>query len=163
MSNLGIYGFPAAVNPRGDGFDAVNLGPRWRDPTTRLNWPGTVGASSVANAEGEVYDLSPGGNTVLPCYLEWTVPLRAGQWAADVFGITGNNYGIAQVWFDGISLGTLDFYTAAAGSFIYGLVAVPVGDGPHTVRIGKTGTKNASSIEYYCAPTTITLHRIAGS
>lgn len=163
MSNLGLYGFPTAVNPRLDPYDAVNLGPRWRDPTTRMNWPGTVGASSVSNAEAEVYDLCPGGNTVLPCYLEWTVPLRAGQWATEVFGITGPNYGIAQVFLDGITLGTIDYYTAVATSLMTGLVAVPVGDGPHTVRIAKTGTKNASSTEYFCAPTTITLRRIAGS
>lgn len=163
MSNLGLYGYPSGLDARLDTYESVQLGPRWRDPTTRVNWPSAPGALAVAGAEAEVYDLSPSGS-LTPCYLEWTLFLRAGVWALTVAYLQSTLYGISQVWIDGTSLGTFDAYTAGAnnmGLFYAAPPGVVLGEGTHTVRLGKTGTKNASSTDYYSGPVNITLRRTA--
>lgn len=163
MSNLGLYGYPSGLDAGLDTYESVQLGPRWRDPTTRVNWPSAPGGLGLAGAESIVYDLSPSGS-LTPCYLEWSLFLRAGVWALTVAYLQSNLYGISQLWIDGTSLGTYDAYTAGAnnmGLFYAQPPGVALGEGMHTVRLGKTGTKNAAGADYYCGLVNITLRRTA--
>lgn len=157
MSNIGVYGFPA---PTVDQNTPVIVGPAWRDPTARFNWPSNPVTLFAVGATPNLYEVSPAGNTVLPCALEWSVFLRAGTWAAAVRVVLATNAGITGFWLDGMSLGTFDEYASGGNTYALGLAnTVPVGEGFHTLRVGKTGTKNGSSSDYYANVIDVTLRR----
>ena len=62
-----------------------------------------------------------------------------------LWGRTGPDMGIAGVWLDGVQIGTLDFYAAAAGKSAV-LVNYPaVALGIHRVKLTSTNTTNAAS------------------
>lgn len=161
MTNLGLLGYPQGVSPSVDLLNHVTLGPRYREPSRRINWPSAIGGLVANNSEAVFYDLTPLGAGV-PCALEWDVMLRAGVWSAVLTYLQSTQYGISQLWLDGQSLGTYDAYTAGANNsgIFYSGVNIPIAEGQHTVRLGKTGTKNASSTDYYTGFYSITLRRV---
>lgn len=65
-----------------------------------------------------------------------------------LYGYTASLYGIAQLYFDGVSQGTLDFYSAVATFQQLMWDSGDVAAGAHVLRLEYTGTKNASSTGY---------------
>lgn len=164
MSNIGLYGFPTATDPKLDIASPVVVGPMYREPTTRTNWPQNLiaGTGGTTGAEPTLADLTGAGNTVLPCSLEWVVPLRAGTWGHLARFWQSTLYGISEVFLDGISMGTFDGYNAATQTSISNIAVsklITVAEGNHTLKVAKTGTKNASGSDYYCGIIDITLRR----
>lgn len=164
MSNIGLLGFPPFGDPRVDPGKPLVFGPRHREPTTRINWPvGNIltGSGQLSNAEPMLWEYSSPGAAVSA--EEWVVPLAAGTWTITFLCPLGSNYGISVITLDGMTLLTQDQYTAGAlnsGAVIVLTTGVSVAEGLHTLRLAKTGTKNASSTEYFCGIASITLRRL---
>ena len=73
--------------------------------------------------------------------------LRAGTYTFRLRGLTTNAAGIATIYIDGVSQGTIDMYAAAAASGAGTLSITVVGDGYHKLNI-KMASKNGSSSNY---------------
>lgn len=163
MSNVGLLGFPPFGDPRVDPGKPLVVGPRHREPTTRINWPvGNIltGSSLLSNAEPMLWEYSNPGAAISA--EEWVVPLATGTWTVTYLCPLGSNYGISVVTLDGMILLTADQYTAGANNSgaVVAITGVTVAEGLHTLRLAKTGTKNASSTEFYCGIASITLRRL---
>jgi len=75
--------------------------------------------------------------------------LRAGTYTFRLRGLTTSTAGIATIYIDGVSQGTIDMYAAAAASGAGTLAITVTTDGYHTLNI-KMASKNASSSNYNC-------------
>lgn len=157
--NLGLFGYPMGVEP----VDAVNtfvLGIKYREPSYRSGWVATdIGATVASSTEPVVYEYSLAGATPLS-YQEWVLPLQAGLWSLVVNYTMGTNYGISQLWMDGMSLGTFEEYSATLNSNATYCPSIQLAEGLHTVKYGKTGTKNAASINYFAGLISIGGHKV---
>lgn len=127
----------------------------WHDPTRSSAW-----ANNFSKVNFMSYNLSPLGTAT--GYLEWDMWLPAGTYQCIIESLTSNNIGIGEVLVDGNSFGTYDPYGATANQrHDHRLATTQVlTAGLHTIRLYKTGTKNASSSQYYIAMTQITLVRL---
>lgn len=73
--------------------------------------------------------------------------LRAGSYTFRLRGLTTSASGIATIYIDGVSQGTIDMYAGAAASAANTLAITVISDGYHTLNI-KMASKNGSSSNY---------------
>lgn len=73
--------------------------------------------------------------------------LRAGTYTFRLRGLTTNAAGIATVYVDGVSQGTIDMYAVSAASGVGTLSIAVLTDGYHTLNL-KMASKNGSSSNY---------------
>lgn len=111
-------------------------------PSARNNW-----TKSISYGMGFGGDTSPA--TATPCWIEWGIWMPKGTYRAFLALRGTTSSGIAQLDFDGVSMGTFDTYRSPIQEGMTALVdlVVPV-DGWHKVRLHATGTKHASSSGY---------------
>lgn len=124
----------------------------WHDPIRRSSW-----ADNFVAGSGGRYNLSPTGATT-PCWLEWDLWLGAGTYRCLVQALRATTIGVSEVLVDGLTFGTWDGYAAGTTYVDYRLGTTrTLAEGLHTIRLAKTGTKNASATEYYVAMSELTL------
>lgn len=108
---------------------------------TNFTWSGSKGRVSTGGAYGGCYTRF----TVNDAYVEWTTICKQFTWCS--VKTTAN--GIANVYIDGVLDCTVDLYSASTlhRQHVYSK-EFPYG-GQHTIKVERSGTKNASSSDYY--------------
>lgn len=90
------------------------------------------------------------------------IPLLAGTWTVTVIGTTASDYGISTVQFDGVSVGTLDWYSAGTTqNVVKQITGITVATSTIYAVKFKMATKHASASSYKFAPALVTLRRTA--
>lgn len=109
---------------------------------------GVAGLLTGSDADnGDYFDI--GGDLVLD----------AGRYSVTVIYTKASQYGILDVKIDGVSIGTIDLYSAATtNNNVSTFTGVSLAAGPHSLRLAANG-KNASSGDYMLAIASITLTR----
>lgn len=93
-------------------------------------------------------------------YAEWPVLLCAGTWRIDAVGRVDDNRGISTFYFDGVSVGTMDWYSASQlDNQFKEITSITVAvSGRKTLRMA-SASKNGSSAGYYLTINTVVLTR----
>lgn len=127
--------------------------------TSALMIPSPTGVTIYDSADSSVLSYGTWGNTtdandyggshrvsnITNAYLSFTF-LGTG---INVYDYAFSNRGIVEIFIDGVSQGTYDCYTATAIYKRQLFTKTNLTYGYHTIKIVVTGTKNASSTEYY--------------
>lgn len=94
--------------------------------------------------------------------VSWEVSLSAGTWTFQLAHVLNANRGIYTVQIDGVTVGTIDGYTASGAPVTFSnITGISVASGGvHTVRL-LMATKNASSSAYYGTPSFLAFTRTA--
>lgn len=133
----------------------IDVAPWMRAYSSVGSWTRTANSS---NFTGAVY-LSDG---TLDNEIVYNVPLLAGTWTVSVIGITNSDYGISTVYFDGSSVGTMDWYSAGStNNVVKSITSISQGSDAIVAVKFKMATKHASSSSYKFAPALITFSRTA--
>lgn len=114
----------------------------WRDPTTSTTGSWNL-STSAGGADG--YVIQQTGSPNQNDQRTWTVWFAAGTWRLDLFFSSLTSGGILTFKIDGVSVGTVDTYSASATANNVGSVTgIVVTGGSHSVQM-IIATKNGSS------------------
>lgn len=92
----------------------------------------------------------------------WDITLGAGTWDFTLLCTTNSNQGIVTVSFDGVSVGTIDLYSAAlTQNVLKSITGISVASTAKVRLLLKMATKNASSSSYYGVISALGLRRTA--
>jgi hypothetical protein len=83
-------------------------------------------------------------------YVEWRLPLEAGNWAIEVTYVKAEDAGVMTFSLDGVDIGSVDAYAAAIEQNARApITGITVGSsGIHTLRV-RTDAKNIASSNYF--------------
>lgn len=145
-----------------DPNDLLGAAP-WRIDISPLTPPATQTNFSTLNTNasqlGNGYKASTGAQNA---EIGWDVLLAAGEWRVDVLGISGNDRGIITATLDGVTVGTMDYYSSV-GTFnvLKNISGITVDSTGKKRLLFKMATKHASSSSYHCNLTHVSLTRTA--
>jgi hypothetical protein len=127
-------------------------------PHAQTNW------STLQHGDSRYdYDSARQSSGAQNAEISWKVALEAGTWEFELIHGKGNNRGIYTVSLDGTSVGTIDGYTASAGTFndVSTITGISVATTSVKTLNLKMATKNASSSSYFGVINAIQLRRTA--
>ena len=108
----------------------------------QFNYNGTW---SYYNGEPKCYNSDNHYNNTTNAY--YTVAFNGTQ--IKIYGCKGSNNGIGAISIDGGSETNVDYYASSLGNYELLYTSPTLTAGQHTLKVRVTGTKNASSTNYY--------------
>ena len=134
----------AAASGTGIGIDALDMKAslqqvvrRYEETDARVTWYGAWGASANSKRSGGAWNFVNAA--------DGSVNVSFNGTGIDLIGSTAPNYGKAKVTIDGTTTMTADFYTSGYLHNRKVLGITGLSNGPHTMTVEWTGTKNAAS------------------
>lgn len=155
----------AAIDAAIDALSSDDLGLPWRHDvgvfTPAALETGTWGFLPSASAinNGVKFNTSTAQNDETG----WDLILAAGTWRLDGLFLKNNNYAIATVLLDGVSVGTFDGYAASSSyNNVVAITGITVAlSGKHRISL-KAATRNASNTTgWYIALSALSMRRTA--